>query len=95
MAVFGLVFYLFMTGICTPPAWRSAMPLVHWARLGGAITGMLFVVYLLYVELVELRQICPYCTSVHVITFLLFSVIVFQASAPGALGRLRLVRPAG
>jgi uncharacterized membrane protein len=95
MAVFGLVFYLFMTGICTPPAWRSATPLVHWARLGGAIAGMLFVLYLLYAELIELRQVCPYCTSIHVITFLLFSVIVFQASSPGALRGLRQARPAG
>jgi uncharacterized membrane protein len=46
---------------------------------------MVFVLYLIYVELVELRQVCPYCTSVHVITFLLFTAIVFQASAPGAL----------
>jgi uncharacterized membrane protein len=29
-------------------------------------------------------EICPYCTSVHVITFLLFSLIVFQATAPSA-----------
>jgi uncharacterized membrane protein len=26
-------------------------------------------------------RICPYCTSVHLITFLLFSLIVFQAAA--------------
>jgi uncharacterized membrane protein len=29
-------------------------------------------------------EICPYCTSVHGITFLLFSLIVFQATAPSA-----------
>jgi uncharacterized membrane protein len=85
MAVFGLVFYVFMVAICAPPAWRSARPQVHWARLGAAVVGMIFVLYLIYVELVELRQVCPYCTSVHIITFLLFCVIVFQASAPGAL----------
>jgi uncharacterized membrane protein len=84
MAVFGLVFYLFMAGICTPQAWRSARPLVHWARLGAAVVGMIFVLYLIYVELVVLRQVCLYCTSVHIITFLLFSVIVFQASSPVA-----------
>jgi uncharacterized membrane protein len=78
-----------------PPAWRSASPLVHWARLVGAVTGMLFVLYLLYAELIELRQVCPYCTSVHAITFLLFSVIVYQASAPGALRGLRSAHPAG
>jgi uncharacterized membrane protein len=74
-----------MAGICTPRAWRLARPLVHWARLGTAVAGMIFVLYLIYVELVELRQVCPYCTSVHIITFLLFGVILFQASAPGAL----------
>jgi uncharacterized membrane protein len=85
VAVFGFVGYLVMTGFCTPQAWRSARPAVHWIRLGGIVAGMVFVLYLIYVELVELRQVCPYCTSVHVITFLLFTVIVFQASAPGAL----------
>ena len=37
-----------------------------------------------YADLIEVGEICPYCTSVHVITFLLFSLIVFQASAPSA-----------
>ena len=59
------------------------------------MAGMLFVLYLLYVELIELRQLCPYCTRIHVITFLLFSVIVFQASSPGAPRGLRQARPAG
>jgi uncharacterized membrane protein len=45
---------------------------------------MRFVLYLIYAELVEVGEICPYCTSVHIITFLLFSLIVFQASAPAA-----------
>jgi uncharacterized membrane protein len=45
---------------------------------------MCFVLYLIYAELIEVGEICPYCTSVHVITFLLFSLIVFQASAPSA-----------
>jgi uncharacterized membrane protein len=56
---------------------------------------MLFVLYLVYRELVSIGQICPYCTSVHVITFLLFVLIVFAAAgvvrtpaarSPGAAG---------
>ncbi len=86
VAVFGLVFYVFMTGICVPQAWRSARPVVHRARLAAVAVGMIFVLYLIYVELVELGQLCPYCTSVHIITFLLFSVIVFQATASGVHG---------
>jgi uncharacterized membrane protein len=33
-------------------------------------------------EVVRDGRICPYCTSVHVITFLLFSLIVFQGATP-------------
>jgi len=82
-AVFGLVFYVFMVGICLPQGWRSARPLVRRVRLAAVVIGMVFVLYLIYVELVELGHLCPYCTSVHIITFLLFSVIVFQATASG------------
>jgi uncharacterized membrane protein len=83
VAVFGVVFYVFMVAICSPQAWQSRLPAVHRARLAAAVVGMCFVLYLIYAELVEVGQVCPYCTSVHVITFLLFSLIVFQASAPG------------
>jgi len=41
---------------------------------------MCFVLYLIYAEVIELGRICPYCTSVHIITFLLFSLIVFQTA---------------
>jgi uncharacterized membrane protein len=84
VAVFGVVFYVFMVAICSPRAWRSQPPAVHRARLAAAIVGMGFVLYLIYAELIEVGEICPYCTSVHVITFLLFSLIVFQATAPSA-----------
>jgi len=83
VAVFGVVFYAFMIAICSPQAWRSPLPAVRRARVAAVIVGMGFVLYLIYAELVELGEICPYCTSVHVITFVLFSLIVFQASAPG------------
>jgi len=84
VAVFGVVFYVFMVAICSPQAWRSQLSALHRTRLAAAIVGMGFVLYLIYAELIEVGEICPYCTSVHVITFLLFSLIVFQASAPSA-----------
>ena len=37
--------------------------------------------YLIYAELIEIGRICPYCTSVHILTFLLFCLIVFQFAA--------------
>ena len=77
VAVLGLAFYVFMVAINTPWAWRSQLPLIWWARLGGIITGMGFVLYLLYAELVQIGNICLWCTSVHVLTFVLFVLLIF------------------
>jgi uncharacterized membrane protein len=88
VAVLGLAFYVFMVAINTPWAWRSRLPAIGWARLGGIITGMGFVLYLLYAEIVEIGNICLWCTSVHVITFLLFVLLVFHATlGTGATAR--------
>jgi uncharacterized membrane protein len=81
VAVLGLAFYVFMAAAASPWAWRVTWPPVRWARLGSVIIGMVFVLYLLYTELFTLNAICVYCTVVHVITFLLFSLIVFSFAA--------------
>jgi uncharacterized membrane protein len=52
---------------------------VRWIRLAAIIAGMGFVLYLLYVELIQLGQICLYCTGVHITTFLLFALLVFDS----------------
>ena len=49
-------------------------------RLGSVVIGIIFVLYLIYTELVTLRAICLWCTSVHVVTFLLFVLLVVQAT---------------
>jgi uncharacterized membrane protein len=98
VAVLGLAFYAFAVPIMSPWAWRltrGKMPVLspeawqsarRWipvARLAAIIVGMGFVLYLLYAELYEIGSICLYCTSVHVITFLLFVLTVFAAAAWG------------
>jgi uncharacterized membrane protein len=80
VAVLGLAFFVFMTAINTPWAWRLKLPLLRWARLGSAVVGIGFVLYLIYVEVIQIGNICLWCTSVHVITFLLFALLVFAAS---------------
>jgi uncharacterized membrane protein len=80
VAVLGAVFYAFMVVICSPPAWRSRWPAVGWSRLVAVVAGMLFVLYLMFREIISLGRICPYCTSVHVITFVLFVLILFAAT---------------
>ena len=81
VAVLGLAFYVFMTVINSPWAWRLDLDIVRWARLAGAITGIAFVLYLVYVELLKVDAICEYCTGVHIITFLLFGLIMFSTAS--------------
>ena len=80
VAVLGLAFYVFMTAINTPWAWRSGIAAIWWARLVGIITGIGFVLYLIYAEVIQIGNLCLDCTTVHVITFLLFVVLIFAAT---------------
>jgi uncharacterized membrane protein len=81
VAVLGLAFYVFLFAITSPWAWRWTWPPVRLARLGSLVAGMLFVLYLVYTELITLNAICLWCTNVHVITFALFGLVVFGFAA--------------
>jgi len=81
VAVLGLAFYLFLAVANSPWAWRITWPPLRWARVASMVAGILFVLYLIYAELFSIRAICLWCTSVHVITFILFVLIVFGAAA--------------
>jgi uncharacterized membrane protein len=59
-----------------PPAWRLWPRLLGPARLAGATAGVGMVVYLVWVEVWELRAICLWCTVVHVLAFVLFVAVV-------------------
>ncbi len=62
-------------------AWRTRLPVLTWRiRLGSVVIGIIFVLYLIYTELVTLRAICLWCTAVHVVTFLLFVLLIVQAT---------------
>jgi len=80
VAVLGLAFYVFMVAANSPWGWRMRIPLVWWARIGSAVVGIGFVLYLLYAEIIQIGNICLWCTSVHAITFLLFVLLVFTAT---------------
>jgi uncharacterized membrane protein len=82
VALLGLLFFVGMTVLCLPQLWgRSrAIDLLRLLSLG---VGVLMVLWLVYVELFKLSQICPYCTGVHVITVVLFAVVaVAEALRP-------------
>jgi uncharacterized membrane protein len=74
VAVLGLPFFVAMIGANLPVSWNSD---AAWLRLGRLLAlgvGMIFVLYLVYVELFRVSAICLWCTSVHVLTFLLLLV---------------------
>ena len=81
VAVLGLAFYVFLAVVNSPWAWRITWPPLRWARVGAMVAGILFVLYLIYAELFSIGAICLWCTSVHVITFALFVLIVFGTAA--------------
>ena len=84
VAILGLGYYLVMLGFNLPVAWRSADRRVHLARLALSGLGMAFALYLVAAELIIIGNICIWCTGVHVVTFLLFVLIV--TTVPGMLG---------
>jgi uncharacterized membrane protein len=94
VAVLGLAFYVFAVAIMSPWAWRAARREIHLIRIASLVVGIGFVLYLLYAELFIIGSICLYCTSVHVITFLLFVLTMFATAAwglkPGAAWPQRL-----
>ncbi len=50
-------------------------------RLSHAVwggLGLAFVLYLVYAEIVKLRQICEWCTAVHVLTLLTFLIVLYR-----------------
>jgi uncharacterized membrane protein len=80
VAVLGLAFFVFMAVATSPWAWRSKYPQVAIVRLASVVVGIGFVLYLVYTELFTLDHICLWCTSIHVLTFLLFVLILISAA---------------
>jgi uncharacterized membrane protein len=84
VAVLGLVYFVPMLILCLPAAWRTGNRWVHLARLVLSVAGVGMIIYLISAELFTIKAICLWCTSVHVITFLLF--VLVMTTAPVLLG---------
>ena len=74
VALLGLVWFVTMTSLCLPAAWRAEIRLVHLVRLGAAIAGVGFALWLVYAELFIIGAICLWCTVAHVLAFGLFVI---------------------
>lgn len=96
VALLGLVFFTVMLGVNLPMLWHTSarwLTWLAWARLAMVVGGMGFVIYLLYRELFSIKAICLWCTGVHVVTFLLFVIIV--STAQEMFGGTASLRSAG
>src|SRR5579859_88674 len=89
VAVLGLAFFVVAVALMSPWAWRWARREVALIRIASLVVGIGFVIYLVYTELFTIGAICLYCTSVHVIAFLLFVLTAFAAAAGGLPERQR------
>lgn len=76
VAVLGLAYFIPMTALSTPRAWRSSHRLVAPVRLAMVIVSLGFISYLLYSELYVIHAICIWCSAVHLLTFVIFVAVV-------------------
>jgi uncharacterized membrane protein len=91
VAILGLAFYVVAVPLFSPWGWRwkglgrlgLTQHTIGWLRLGSAIVGMGFVMYLIYAEVYQIGDICEYCTGVHIVTFLLFCMTAVAAALWG------------
>lgn len=79
VSLLGLLFYTAAVGLNVPPLWHVegewGRRLV-FARVAMVLTGMGFVFYLIYSELFSIKAICLWCTGVHIVTFVLFILVM-------------------
>jgi uncharacterized membrane protein len=86
VAVLGLVFFAVMLLLQNPIAWASRHPVIRIGRLAWAAVGVATACWLIYAELFKLDAICLWCTSVHVISVILFATTVFGTAATAEPG---------
>lgn len=64
----------------------AAPPWLAGVRLGWAVLGAVTVVYLVYVELVELKHLCLWCSGLHaiILALLLLAVLTHPTARPAS-----------
>jgi uncharacterized membrane protein len=84
VAILGLGYWVVMTALNSPWAWRAADRRIHLARLVLSVVGIGFVLYLVSAELLIIKAICLYCTGVHIVTFA--QLLLVMSTVPAMLG---------
>jgi uncharacterized membrane protein len=89
ISALGLLWFLVSGGLAAVGLMslaRNHPERLRLAQLLWSAAGLLFVLYLVYAEIVRLHSICEWCTSVHILTLLTFLIALNRlqlATAPG------------
>ena len=87
VSVLGLATFIVFAVINSPFLWRVMYYWLHVARFVLSVGAMIFVLWLVYAELIIINNICLYCTGVHIVTFALFVILVRVSPAQLGWGR--------
>lgn len=79
VAVAGLAYFVVMTGLLVAALRTTAVDL---ALLVGSAVGVVTALYLVGVELFAVDAICLWCTSVHVLTLIVFGAVLWRRTTP-------------
>jgi uncharacterized membrane protein len=71
ISVLGILWFAISGGL--------ALTSQRWLQLGWSALGLLVVIYLVYVEIVVLHQICEWCTGVHLLVLATLLVALRRA----------------
>jgi uncharacterized membrane protein len=85
VAVLGGIFYLTITGLLVLE-WYRIIPSewVKYSTFGLSLIGVLYSLYLTYLEIAVLEAICPFCVVSAVVAVLLFVGSIIRLIQPGA-----------
>jgi uncharacterized membrane protein len=79
VAVLGLAYFVVMSLLVTPAAWRH--PALDAARIVGGVAGVGMVVYLIWIELFRVDALCLWCTAVHLCTVVLLATVLWRITS--------------
>lgn len=78
VALLGLVYFVVMLGLLALSIARPDVARLRLARLAWATVGLVSVLYLVWAELYGVGAVCLWCTGVHIVTVLVFLLVLFH-----------------
>ncbi|MEU4602225.1 vitamin K epoxide reductase family protein [Kribbella sp. NPDC023972] len=92
VALLGLAFFAAMTVLSIPPLWRTPSPWPARLRLTAVTVGVAFISYLIWAELFRINALCLWCTVIHALTLVLFTLVVLHQALYDAKATARALR---